>query len=134
MTQAKLQTKKIKKILVVDDEGDMCLLLNIMLTGKETSLEHVKSLSAAKEYLENEHPSVVILDNKLPDGYGIDFISFIKKNYPSVKIVMISGFSASAKRCCFRKWRGPFPRKTFYKRTNAPVCSVAIELMVMQIC
>src|SRR4249919_597348 len=97
MTQAKLQNRETKKILIVEDEADMCLLLNIMLTGKETDLEHVKSLSAAREYLENEQPSVIILDNKLPDGYGIDFISFIKQNYPSVKIVMISGMGASAK-------------------------------------
>ena len=115
MTQAKLQSNKLKKILIVDDEGDMCLLLNIMLTGKETRLEHVKSIAAAKEYLENEEPSVVILDNKLPDGYGIDFISFIKKNYPSVKIVMISGFSPSAKDVALENGADLFLEKPFTK-------------------
>lgn len=85
-----------KKVLIIEDEGDMCLLLNIMLNGKEMELEHVKSLSAAEEYLQKEQPSVVILDNKLPDGFGIDFISFIKENYPAVRIIMISGYDASA--------------------------------------
>ena len=85
-----------KKVLIIEDEGDMCLLLNIMLTGKEMELDHVKSLASAEEYLQKEQPSVVLLDNKLPDGFGIDFISFIKKNYPSVKIIMISGYDASA--------------------------------------
>ena len=97
MQQQTLNKKKARKVLIIEDEGDMCLLLNIMLTGKEMELDHVKSLAAAKDYLGNEKPSVVILDNKLPDGMGVDFISFIKQNYPDVKIVMISGYAASAK-------------------------------------
>ena len=40
---------------------------------------------------------MVILDNKLPDGFGIDFIAHIKKNYPDVKIIMISGYDGAAK-------------------------------------
>src|SRR5919107_4280534 len=88
---------KLSKVLIIEDEGDMCLLLNILLNGKEMELDHVKTLSAAEEYLQQEQPAVVLLDNKLPDGFGIDFISFIKKNYPSIKIIMISGFDAAAK-------------------------------------
>ena len=89
--------QKTKKILIVEDEGEMCLLLNILLDAKEMELDHVKYLSNAKEYLEKEHPSVILLDNKLPDGFGVDFISYIKKNYPGIKVIMISGFDSSAK-------------------------------------
>ena len=71
--------QKTKKILIVEDEGEMCLLLNILLDAKEMELDHVKYLSNAKEYLEKEHPSVVLLDNKLPDGFGVDFISSLKR-------------------------------------------------------
>jgi two-component system, OmpR family, response regulator len=97
MEQATLQPTKAKKVLIIEDEGDMCLLLNILLNGKEMELDHVKNLSSAADYLEKEQPSVVILDNKLPDGFGVDFISFIKQHYPSIRIIMISGFDASAK-------------------------------------
>ncbi len=90
-------TTKTKKVLIIEDEGDMCLLLNIMLNGREMELDHVQKLSAAEEYLQKEQPSVVILDNKLPDGFGVDFIGHIKSNYPSVKIIMISGFDGSVK-------------------------------------
>ena len=75
----------------------MCLLLNILLNGKEMELDHVKTLSAAEEYLKKEQPSVVLLDNKLPDGFGVDFITFLKKNYPSIKIIMISGYDGAVK-------------------------------------
>jgi two-component system OmpR family response regulator len=97
MAQTAPQTGNTRKILIVEDEGDMCLLVNIMLNGRDMELDHVKKLSAAEEYLQNEQPSVVILDNKLPDGFGVDFIGHIKSNYPSIKIIMISGFDGSVK-------------------------------------
>lgn len=109
------QATKPSKVLIVEDEGDMCLLLNIMLNGKEMELDHVKSLASAEEYLQKEHPSVVILDNKLPDGFGVDFISFIKKNYPAVKIVMISGFDGSVKDVALESGADTFLEKPFTK-------------------
>ena len=115
MLQATTQKSKAKKVLIIEDEADMCLLMNIMLTGKEMELDHVKSISAAKEYLNGEKPSVVILDNKLPDGMGVDFISFIKQNYPDVKIVMISGFSDAAKDLALDNGADKFLEKPFTK-------------------
>ncbi|HEX3079016.1 MAG TPA: response regulator [Puia sp.] len=86
-----------KKILIVEDEADMCLLLEILLTGKGVQLDHVKSISSAADYLQSQIPSMVILDNKLPDGFGIDFIPEIKKEFPDLKIIMISGLGDAAK-------------------------------------
>jgi DNA-binding response OmpR family regulator len=106
---------KLKKVLIVEDEGDMCLLLNILLTGKEMELDHVKNLSAAEKYLQNEQPSVIILDNKLPDGFGLDLIPFLKKKYPSIKIIMISGFDASAKDVALESGADVFLEKPFTK-------------------
>ncbi|MCG2613264.1 response regulator [Terrimonas sp. NA20] len=89
-------TVESKKILIIEDEGDICLLLNIMLKKDEIDLEHVRSLAAAKEYLAEEKPHLILLDNKLPDGFGVDFINYIRSNHPDIKILMISGFHASA--------------------------------------
>ena len=108
-------TKQPRKILIVEDEGDMCLLLNIMLNGKEMELDHVKDLKAAEEYVQNEQPSVLILDNKLPDGFGMDFIPFLKKNHPAVKIIMISGYDASAEDAALESGADIFLQKPFTK-------------------
>ncbi|MBS1567161.1 MAG: response regulator, partial [Bacteroidetes bacterium] len=97
MTPNPLQSKKKKKILIIEDEGDMCLLLNILLDGKNKTLDHVKDLAKADEYLRKEQPDVILLDNKLPDGFGIDFIPFIRNNNPGSRVIMISGFDASAR-------------------------------------
>ena len=108
-----LQATKAKKVLIIEDEGDMCLLLNIMLNGKEMELDHVKNLSSAEEYLQKENPSVVILDNKLPDGFGIDFISHIKKNYPALRIIMISGYDGAARDIAIENGADIFLEKPF---------------------
>ena len=86
MAKTETGEKQAKKVLIVEDEGDMCLLLNILLNSDEMELDHVQNLVAADEYLQKEVPSVIILDNKLPDGFGVDFISYIKKKYPTVRI------------------------------------------------
>lgn len=113
MTKTIHETKAEKKVLIVEDEGDMCLLLNILLNGKEMELDHVNNLLDASEYLQKEKPSVIILDNKLPDGFGVDFISYVKKNYPSIKIIMISGFDASAKDVALENGADVFLEKPF---------------------
>jgi DNA-binding NtrC family response regulator len=110
-----IQSEKLKKVLIIEDEGDMCLLLNILLNGKEMNLEHVKSLAAAEVYLQKEQPNVILLDNKLPDGFGIDFISYIKKNYPAIKIIMISGYDASAMDVALDNGADLFLEKPFSK-------------------
>ncbi len=92
---SKPKVKVAKKLLVVEDEGQIGLVLNMILSDRDFDLDYVNNLLDAQEYLEKNTPSVVILDNKLPDGFGVDFISYIKKKFPSIKIIMISGFSTA---------------------------------------
>jgi len=106
---------KTKKVLLIEDEGDMCLLMNIMLSGKGINLEHVKSIAAAEAFLTEEQPSAIVLDNRLPDGFGVDFISIIKKKYPTVKIGMVSGFSSTVKDVALESGADFFLEKPFTK-------------------
>ena len=115
MKNAIQQSKKAQKVLIIEDERDMCLLLNVLLSGNELELDHVNSLLAADEYLQKEQPAVVILDNKLPDGYGVDFISYIKQKYPSIKIIMISGFDASVRDVALENGAEVYLEKPFTK-------------------
>lgn len=112
MPNSKPSAQLLPKVLIVEDEGDMCLLLNIMLNGK-VDLDHVKSILSAEEYLQKQQPSLVILDNKLPDGFGIDYISYIKKNYPDIRIIMISGYDGSAKDVAMENGADIFLEKPF---------------------
>ena|SRR5215469_16648640 len=91
----KQKSKLAKKILVIEDEGQIGLALNLILAERKFETDYVNSLLSASEYLETNKPSVIILDNKLPDGFGVDFISYIRKKHPSIKIIMISGLRAA---------------------------------------
>lgn len=104
-----------KKVLIVEDEGDMCLLMNIILNDEQMDLDHVKSLKGAASYLETEKPHVVLLDNKLPDGFGVDFVSIIKKVSPATRIIMITGFDPSAGDVALENGADLFLTKPFTK-------------------
>jgi two-component system OmpR family response regulator len=113
MSEKTIRDTRNKKVLIIEDEGDMCLLLNILLNGKELDLEHVKTLQAAKEYLSESQPDVILLDNKMPDGYGVDFISFLKANYPFSRVIMISGFDPSVGDVAIENGADSFLEKPF---------------------
>ena len=113
MSNATPHQTKTTKILIIEDEGDMCLLLNIMLDSKGMELDHVKTLASAEEYLQKEQPSVVILDNRLPDGFGIDFIPQLKQKYPAIKVIAISGVDGAAKDVALENGAEVFLEKPF---------------------
>lgn len=89
------KARQAKKMLVVEDQGETCLILDLILSDRKFELDYVNNLLDADEYLSKNKPSIIILDNKLPDGFGVDFISYVKKKYPKIKIIMISGFSTA---------------------------------------
>jgi len=93
MTMSK--TEKAKKMLVVEDQGEMCLILDLILSERKFKPDYVNNLLDADEYLQKNKPSLIFLDNKLPDGYGVDFISYVKKKYPKIKIIMMTGFGTA---------------------------------------
>ena len=79
------------KVLIVDDEKDICFLLSTILKQKTGGkLTYVNSLSEATLALEDIRPSLIFLDNHLPDGLGINYLGFIKNKLPNAKIVMIT--------------------------------------------
>jgi len=84
--------------LIIDDETDIWILLSKILRKHNLTTYYVNNLEAATKRLEQEVPAIIFLDNHLPDGFGIDFIQFIKNNYAAVKIVMISGYALDTDR------------------------------------
>ena len=81
--------------LIVDDEIDICYLLSGILRKKNLTTTYVTSISEAEKSLANHSPSVLFLDNNLPDGFGMDLISRVKKEYPFVKIIMLTAHDTS---------------------------------------
>jgi len=86
------------KVLIVDDELDICYLLSGMLKQRNFQASFVNSLSDAVTALQTDTPSLLFLDNHLPDGFGLDFIPYVKKNYPEIKVVMITAHDGAVER------------------------------------
>jgi DNA-binding NtrC family response regulator len=96
----KVITEKIRllKVLIIDDEMDICYLLSGILRQKKIKTSYVNSLSDAQVVLKSDPPTLLFLDNHLPDGFGLDFIHYIKENYPAIKIIMITAHDSAAEK------------------------------------
>lgn len=87
------------KALIIDDETDICFLLSGILKQKNFQTTLAGSLSEAQKIIENEsEPAVIFLDNHLPDGFGVNYISTLKKKFPSTIVIMITAHDTVADR------------------------------------
>jgi two-component system, OmpR family, response regulator len=115
------------KLLIVEDEGDMCLVLEMILNKDKMSIDHVKRISAATEYLQTTVPDLILLDNRLPDGLGIDLIPYLKRFHPGVKILMISAKDGALKDLALHNGADMFLQKPF---TRMELISAVDQLLL----
>jgi two-component system response regulator HydG len=82
-----------KKILIIDDDTDLCILLSRYLTRKgfETEMAHTGSKGIAK-FAEQKF-GAVICDYRLGDMEGKEIIAALKEKDPAIKILVITGYS-----------------------------------------
>jgi two-component system response regulator HydG len=82
-----------KKILIIDDDIDLCTLLSRYLSKKgfETETAHTGSKGIAK-FTEHKFDAV-ICDYRLCDMDGKHIIAALKEKDPSVKLLVITGYS-----------------------------------------
>ena len=84
------------RILVVDDEVDFVEMLSLRL--KEVG-EIVISVHNGQDCLkaleENDNIDVVILDIKMPGMDGIEVLKEIKKKFPLMEVIMLTGHGST---------------------------------------
>ncbi len=78
-------------ILIVDDERGFRVLAEEALVAEGFVVEAVGTLSQARSRLERATPDVVILDRRLPDGDGLDFLRASPPGGPVVLMVTAYG-------------------------------------------
>jgi DNA-binding NtrC family response regulator len=76
--------------LIIEDEIDICFLLTGILRRKNLQTTFVNTIHEAQTLLITKRPSILFLDNNLPDGQGVDFIHQIKISHPLTRIIMIT--------------------------------------------
>ncbi len=78
------------RILVVDDEVDVCNLLGNFLGMRNYSVATALTVKDAIEAVKKERPALVLLDVKLPDASGLDALTAIKEIDPAIKVIMLT--------------------------------------------
>jgi len=79
-----------KKVLIIDDERDICFLFGRILRKRNLKPDYANNLAEAIQSIQAETPALIFLDNYLPDGQGMDFIPYLKRHYPCTQVVMIT--------------------------------------------
>jgi DNA-binding response OmpR family regulator len=78
------------KILVVDDEHDVCDMLEKFLTLKGYEVYTALSGEEALDLVKKKKPHIVLLDIKMPEMDGIECLKRIKEIEQEVGVIMIT--------------------------------------------
>jgi len=82
------------KVLIVDDDSLIRKSLSLML-AREKDIEIVAAAENGAEAFEmckKHQPNVVLMDIRMPHTDGIAATRMIKKDYPHIKIMMLTTF------------------------------------------
>jgi len=82
-----------KKILIIDDEVNVALLLSKFLTRNGFEVKTASNGTSAMEYLKNEDFTLVLCDFRLEDTDGREMLKNIKNQYPKTGVIIITGYS-----------------------------------------
>jgi two-component system response regulator HydG len=82
-----------QKILVIDDDRDLCFLLNQFLSRKGYEVTVIYSGEEALAYLENTKPDLIICDLRLEKVDGLTLLGKVKEKYTDLPVIIITGHS-----------------------------------------
>jgi len=84
--------KDLPRILIVDDEPDMCWALGKALQVSHYSVATATRGAEALELVAAERFAVVLVDVKLPDLDGLELAALIRQESPQTVVVLVSGY------------------------------------------
>lgn len=82
------------KVLIVDDEERFRTTLRKLLAVKGVDAAMAASAVEALDELERAAYDVVLLDVKMPGMNGIEALGEIKKRYPLVEVIILTGHAS----------------------------------------
>lgn len=80
--------------LLVDDEPDILELLAITLMRMGIETQQAHTLNEAHQLLKQQSFDLCLTDMHLPDGNGLDLVSFIQQDYPNTPVAVITAFGS----------------------------------------
>lgn len=118
------------KVLVVDDDANICQSLKDLLEAERCCIETAASGVFAMEWLGRERFDLVLSDVVMPDMDGYELYQTVKKNTPYLPVVLMTAFNYDKdhiiKRSCLEGLQGVIFKK--------PVNPAMLKKVVLQQC
>lgn len=80
-------------LLVIDDDADICTLLDRFLAKHGFAVETAQRGATAKELLKKQRFDVVLCDHRLPDTDSLEMLQHIKSVSRDTAVIIITGYS-----------------------------------------
>ncbi len=94
MTRFLVPTPSTKKtlILIVEDDHDTAASLTQLLQSslKDSEIVAKTSIADAKQFLETRRPDAILVDYRMPEQNGVDFIAEIHETRPDLPAVLMT--------------------------------------------
>ncbi len=79
------------KILLVDDEEELVRTLSERMNMRNMGADFALNGEEALKLVDNEVPDVMVLDLKMPGIDGMEVLRRIKKHYPEIQVIILTG-------------------------------------------
>jgi DNA-binding NtrC family response regulator len=80
-----------KTLLIVDDDISILPFLSQHLSDLGYRVRSVEDGSSALSEIENELPDILLSEIDLPGAPGVQFLSTVRRKFPSIRVVAMSG-------------------------------------------
>ncbi|WP_281323123.1 sigma-54-dependent transcriptional regulator [Flavobacterium aestivum] len=81
------------KILLIEDDVSFCKMLENFLVKKSYSVTTAFTAEEAKIKIKNQNFDLIITDLRLPNYDGIQLMSEFKSSYPTIPVILMTGYS-----------------------------------------
>jgi two-component system, OmpR family, response regulator len=85
------------KVLLVDDEVEFTATISERLSSREIDAKTAASGEEALYLIEADPPDVMVLDVMLPGTSGTELLKLIKREYPSIQVILLTGGEVSTR-------------------------------------
>lgn len=79
------------KVLLVDDEEDFVKSLSERIKMRDLHSDVALNGEEALRLIDDDTPDVIVLDLKMPGIDGMEVLRRVKKAYPQVQVIMLTG-------------------------------------------
>ena len=82
-----------QRLLVVDDDQDICLLLSKFLEKRGYAVNSAGRKTSALALLKEHRFDLILCDHRLPDSDSLEMLGHFREGAPGVPVIVITGYS-----------------------------------------